>query len=510
MIPKEQLVKFIDFTLLKPDTTKDSIIKLCKEAKKYNFHSVCVNPTYVSLASENLKETNIKVCSVIGFPLGACTAEVKALEAVDAINNGANEIDVVLNIGALKSHDFKLIKEELSEIVKAVNNLQKNTIIKIIIETGLLTKYEKEKTCALINNANVDFVKTSTGFNTIGATIHDIKLLKKLTPNLKIKASGGIKTLHDAKKFIKAGAERIGTSSGVAIMEQYQSKSNKGDAIKEKKKDSFLYFLSLINWQNPLSYGELNELINYLKTLGETSQLGDWLKIKLDWEKEICDKISTSELGFYHSRFIFRFKLLVPPKNMTEIRKLREDIENKIEDFFINDKQGVINEIKEKNSNPPYIFVYPVFELNKKAEFWKPIEKKPYSLQTTCFFTELDDPKGKPVKMRISGAQIISTNMSKWFFETLVNIIFHEGLYRQTRDRDFLKKYEKKLIYWNLENRLEDFASGLMTIFHQYSSDSRRHKIQKIALVATITGLFLGFLYFICDFIINILMVIYP
>ena len=179
MITKEQLAKFIDHTLLKPDTTRNSIIQLCDEAKKYRFYSVCVNPSYVSLASRILKGTDVKICSVIGFPLGASTSKVKALEAENAINNGASEIDMVINIGALKSHNFELIKKELSEVVKSIRNHHKNIIIKVIIETGLLTKEEKEIACDLIRNAGADFVKTSTGFNAIGATFDDIKLLKK-------------------------------------------------------------------------------------------------------------------------------------------------------------------------------------------------------------------------------------------------------------------------------------------------------------------------------------------
>lgn len=219
MITKEQLAKVIEHTLLKPDTTKDSIIQLCVEAKKYNFWSVCVNPTYISLASDILKETNIKVCSVIGFPFGANTPDVKSLEAERAIIDGANEIDMVMNIGAFKSHDYELVKKDILKVVERARTLQKDIFVKVIIETGLLTEGEKVLACKLIKDAGANFVKTSTGFNTTGATVRDVKLLKNSVGiNLGIKASGGIRTFHEAIKLIEAGADRIGTSSGVAII----------------------------------------------------------------------------------------------------------------------------------------------------------------------------------------------------------------------------------------------------------------------------------------------------
>lgn len=219
MITKEQLAKVIEHTLLKPDTTKDSIIQLCVEAKKYNFWSVCVNPTYISLASDILKGTNIKVCSVIGFPFGANTPDVKALEAERAIIDGANEIDMVMNIGAFKSHDYELVKKDILKVVERARTLQKDIIVKVIIEAGLLTEDEKVLACKLIKDAGANFVKTSTGFNTTGATVRDVKLLKNSVGiNLGIKASGGIRTFHEVIKLIEAGADRIGTSSGVAII----------------------------------------------------------------------------------------------------------------------------------------------------------------------------------------------------------------------------------------------------------------------------------------------------
>jgi len=225
MITKEQLAKLIDYTLLKPDTTEDSIKGLCQEAKEFKFYSVCVNPTYTSLASSILRETEVKICSVIGFPFGASAPEVKALETEITISNGASEIDMVINIGALKSQDYELVKKDISEVVRRARASQKDIVVKVIIETGLLSKYEKERACKLVKESGANFVKTSTGFNTTGATVSDVKLLKKCVgPSIKVKASGGIRSFRDAIKLIKAGADRIGTSSGVLIMEQYSNK----------------------------------------------------------------------------------------------------------------------------------------------------------------------------------------------------------------------------------------------------------------------------------------------
>ena len=218
MVTKEQLAKLIDHTLLKPNATKDDIKRLCEEAKKYGFWSVCVNPTYVSLATDILRETDVKVCSVVGFPIGANTPEVKALEAEKAINDGASEIDMVINIGALKSRDYELVKRDIHEVVERAK-ARKDTVVKVIIETGLLTEDEKILTCKLVKESGADFVKTSTGFNAPGATVHDVKLIRDTVgPNFGLKASGGIKTYPDAIKLIEAGANRIGTSSGVVII----------------------------------------------------------------------------------------------------------------------------------------------------------------------------------------------------------------------------------------------------------------------------------------------------
>ena len=211
-----KLNKYIDHTLLKPDASQEQIETLIEEAKKYDFASVCVNPTWVSFAAQALKATDVKVCTVIGFPLGANTPELKAFETSDAIQNGANEVDMVINIGALKSRNFDLVERDIRAVVEAA----KGTLVKVIIETCLLTDDEKVRACQLAQKAGADFVKTSTGFSTGGATVEDIALMRKTVgPDMGVKASGGARSYEDALAFIKAGATRIGASSGVAIME---------------------------------------------------------------------------------------------------------------------------------------------------------------------------------------------------------------------------------------------------------------------------------------------------
>jgi len=211
-----KLNKYIDHTLLKPDASQEQIETLIEEAKKYDFASVCVNPTWVSFAAQALKATDVKVCTVIGFPLGANTPELKAFETSDAIQNGANEIDMVINIGALKSRNFDLVERDIRAVVEAA----KGTLVKVIIETCLLTDDEKVKACQIAQKAGADFVKTSTGFSTGGATVEDVALMRKTVgPDMGVKASGGARSYEDALAFIKAGATRIGASSGVAIME---------------------------------------------------------------------------------------------------------------------------------------------------------------------------------------------------------------------------------------------------------------------------------------------------
>lgn len=218
MVTKEQLAKLIDHTLLKPDATKDDIKRLCEEAMKHSFWAVCVNPTYVSLATDILGGTEVKVCSVVGFPLGANTPEMKALEAERAINDGASEIDRVINIGALKSRDYEIVKRDIREVVEHAK-ARKDTVVKVIIETGLLTEEEKVMASRLVKESGADFVKTSTGFNAPGANVYDVKLVRKTVgPDFGLKASGGIRTYRDAVKLIEAGANRIGTSSGIAIV----------------------------------------------------------------------------------------------------------------------------------------------------------------------------------------------------------------------------------------------------------------------------------------------------
>ena len=211
-----KLNKYIDHTLLKPDASQEQIATLIEEAKKYDFASVCVNPTWVSFAAQALKGTDVKVCTVIGFPLGANTPELKAFETSDAIQNGANEVDMVINIGALKSRNFDLVERDIRAVVEAA----KGTLVKVIIETCLLTDDEKVKACQIAQKAGADFVKTSTGFSTGGATVADVALMRKTVgPDMGVKASGGARSYEDALAFIKAGATRIGASSGVAIME---------------------------------------------------------------------------------------------------------------------------------------------------------------------------------------------------------------------------------------------------------------------------------------------------
>ena len=211
-----KLNKYIDHTLLKADASQEQIETLIEEAKKYDFASVCVNPTWVNFAAQALKATDVKVCTVIGFPLGANTPELKAFETSDAIQNGADEVDMVINIGALKSRNFDLVERDIRAVVEAA----KGTLVKVIIETCLLTDDEKVRACQLAQKAGADFVKTSTGFSTGGATVEDVALMRKTVgPDMGVKASGGARSYEDALAFIKAGATRIGASSGVAIME---------------------------------------------------------------------------------------------------------------------------------------------------------------------------------------------------------------------------------------------------------------------------------------------------
>lgn len=214
----KNILGMIDHTVLKPEATINMIETLCKEAMEYNFAAVCVNPYYVRLCKEILKDSKVKVATVIGFPLGANTKEVKAFETIDAIKNGADEIDMVINIGALKHKDYELVKEDIKAVVGAAKG---KAIVKVIIETCLLTEEEKVKACELSMEAEADFVKTSTGFSTGGATIEDVKLMKSIVgEKLEVKASGGVRDLDSAKQMIESGATRLGTSSGVKIAKE--------------------------------------------------------------------------------------------------------------------------------------------------------------------------------------------------------------------------------------------------------------------------------------------------
>lgn len=207
---------YIDHTMLSPSSSFDNIFKTCKEAKENNFASVCINPCFVCYAKSLLKDSKVNVCTVIGFPLGASTKEVKVFEAKNAIENGANEIDMVINIGMLKSGELEYIKEEIKDIL---NECKNKAILKVIIETSLLTKDEKILICKICKELKVDYIKTSTGFSGEGAKVEDIILIKTVVgDNVKIKASGGIKSYEDAIKMINSGASRLGTSKAIDIL----------------------------------------------------------------------------------------------------------------------------------------------------------------------------------------------------------------------------------------------------------------------------------------------------
>lgn len=209
--------KMIDHTLLKTDAQKKDLDKLLLEAKKYNFMSVCVSPIWVKYASEQLKDTNVKVCTVIGFPQGATPTEVKVFETKNAIENGATEVDMVIPVGVLKDKDYIAVENDIRAVVEAAKS---KALTKVIIETCLLTDEEKIMACKLSKSAGADFVKTSTGFSTAGATVKDIRLMRETVgEQMGVKASGGVRSREDADAMIKAGATRIGTSNGVKIVE---------------------------------------------------------------------------------------------------------------------------------------------------------------------------------------------------------------------------------------------------------------------------------------------------
>jgi len=219
MQPGKPIASVIDHTLLKPEATHDQITQLCEEAREYGFAAVCVNPTNVKLAAELLKGSPVAVCTVIGFPLGATLPEVKAYEAQQTIHHGATEIDMVINIGALKSEDYELVERDIAAVARTCHD--NGAICKVIIEAALLTEEEKITACQLAKKAGSDYVKTSTGFGPGGATVEDVTLMRRVIgPSMGIKAAGGIRTLETAKKMIEAGATRIGTSSSLKIVQE--------------------------------------------------------------------------------------------------------------------------------------------------------------------------------------------------------------------------------------------------------------------------------------------------
>ena len=213
------VAKLIDHTLLKADATQDEIAQLCYEARKYGFAAVCVNPTHVKLCSQLLQGSQVHVCTVVGFPLGATPPEVKAYETQQAIDHGATEVDMVINIGALKSKDYALVERDVATVARACH--AGGAILKVIIEAALLTDEEKVIACQLAKAAGAEYVKTSTGFGPGGATAHDVALMRQAVgPGLGVKAAGGIKSLADAREMVAAGATRIGASAGVRIMQE--------------------------------------------------------------------------------------------------------------------------------------------------------------------------------------------------------------------------------------------------------------------------------------------------
>jgi deoxyribose-phosphate aldolase len=230
--PKLDVSQYIDHTVLRPDTTRSDIEQLCREARQYKFYSVCVNPTWVSLARQLLDGSGVKVCCVVGFPLGAQPPETKAMEARAAIRQGAKEIDMVINVGALKSGDNELVLRDIRSVVEACRD--GSAKCKVILETTLLTNEEKARACEMAVKARADFVKTSTGFSSGGATVEDVALMSRIVRDkgLGVKASGGVRSLADLMKMINAGATRIGTSSGVKIVKEARGEAVSGEGAK--------------------------------------------------------------------------------------------------------------------------------------------------------------------------------------------------------------------------------------------------------------------------------------
>ena len=218
----EKLVTFIDHTRLKPETKRAKILELCDEALAYEFAAVCINSVHVEYAAELLQDSDVDVCAVVGFPLGAMLTEAKAFEAREAVRRGADEIDMVINVGALRDENYDLVRQDIGAVVSASDG----AIVKVILETGLLSKEEIVQACRIAVDSGLDFVKTSTGFGPRGASLEDIQLMKKAVGGkVKIKASGGIRDLESAQAMIRAGAHRLGTSSGVEIILAQESPS---------------------------------------------------------------------------------------------------------------------------------------------------------------------------------------------------------------------------------------------------------------------------------------------
>jgi deoxyribose-phosphate aldolase len=222
-VQEQSLAKYLDQTLLKPETTQDQILALCKQARAFTFFGVCVNSCWVSLVKHELQNTDTAVVSVVGFPLGAMASRAKAFEAENAVNKGADEIDMVINLGQLKSGNFKAAEDDIRSVVEA----SQKSLVKVIIETSLLTEEEKRDACKIAVAAGAHFVKTSTGFNGGGATVEDIRLMREIVGSkMGVKASGGVKTTEQAWALIQAGATRIGTSSGVELLQGLATKGN--------------------------------------------------------------------------------------------------------------------------------------------------------------------------------------------------------------------------------------------------------------------------------------------
>lgn len=218
----KSIASYIDHTLLKPEASEEQIKTLCEEAVQYKFASVCVNPCRVKFCSRVLSGTGVKVCTVIGFPLGACTSETKTFEALNAIANGADELDMVINIGAVKDGDYDLVRSDIEAVVSAAKD---KALVKVIIETCLLTDEEKVNVCKIVKEAGADFVKTSTGFSSAGASVKDVELMRKTVgDNFGVKAAGGIRSLGAAIDMINSGATRIGASASIKMVEEEQER----------------------------------------------------------------------------------------------------------------------------------------------------------------------------------------------------------------------------------------------------------------------------------------------